>query len=101
MLEHDELRVYELIWKRAVASQMTDARLAADHGRDHRATPAGEEGVFNASGKAIEFAGFLRAYVEGSDDPSAELGEQESLLPKLAVGDRVRAPDQVDEADLA
>ena len=45
--------------------------------------------IFTASGKAIEFAGYLRAYVEGSDDPAAELGEQETLLPKLAVGDQV------------
>jgi DNA topoisomerase-1 len=53
--------------------------------------------VFSSSGKAIEFAGFLRAYVEGSDDPSAELGEQETLLPKLKVGDTVHAPDRLDE----
>jgi hypothetical protein len=56
------------------------------------------QGVFTASGKAIEFAGFLRAYVEGSDDPSAELGEQETLLPKLTVGERVHAPDALDAA---
>ncbi|HZI81821.1 MAG TPA: topoisomerase C-terminal repeat-containing protein, partial [Vicinamibacterales bacterium] len=42
-----------------------------------------------ASGKAIEFAGFRRAYVEGSDDPAAELEEQESILPQCKVGDRV------------
>jgi DNA topoisomerase-1 len=45
--------------------------------------------VFTASGKAIEFAGFRRAYVEGSDDPAAELEEQETVLPKLEVGERV------------
>ena len=44
--------------------------------------------VFTASGKAIQFAGYLRAYVEGSDDPASELGDQEILLPKLAVGDQ-------------
>ena len=49
-------------------------------------------GVFAATGKAIQFAGFLRAYVEGTDDPAAELGDQETLLPKLAVGDQVHAP---------
>ena len=47
--------------------------------------------VFTASGKAIQFAGFLRAYVEGSDDPAAELGDQETVLPKLSVGDLVTA----------
>ena len=45
--------------------------------------------MFTASGKAIEFAGFRRAYVEGSDDPAAELEEQETVLPKLEVGERV------------
>jgi DNA topoisomerase-1 len=97
VLEQDELRVYELIWKRAVASQMTDARLLRTTveigGQSSDGTPC----VFNASGKAIEFAGFLRAYVEGSDDPSAELGEQESVLPKLSLGDRVWPPDKLDE----
>jgi DNA topoisomerase-1 len=47
--------------------------------------------VFTASGKAVQFAGFLRAYVEGSDDPAAELGDQETVLPKLNVGDQVSA----------
>ena len=45
--------------------------------------------MFTASGKAIEFAGFRRAYVEGSDDPSAELEEQETVLPALTVGERI------------
>ena len=57
-------------------------------------SPAGSNGetaVFSASGKVIEFAGFRRAYVEGSDDPMAELGEQESALPKLSVGEIVAA----------
>ncbi|MQA00496.1 MAG: type I DNA topoisomerase [Dehalococcoidia bacterium] len=82
-LDGDALRLYDLIWKRTVASQMRDAtglrtqvRLQAD---------AGEHGtaVFQASGKVITFPGFLRAYVEGSDDPDAELEDQERLLPPL------------------
>ncbi|MFN7976974.1 MAG: type I DNA topoisomerase [Vicinamibacterales bacterium] len=96
VLESDELRLYELIWKRAVASQMVDAQLLRTSVEITGRTPDGHETVFSASGKAIEFAGFLRAYVEGSDDPSAELGEQETLLPKLKVGDKVHAPDQLD-----
>ena len=72
---------------------------AAHDGRDRRARRRdGQRATFSASGKAIEFAGYLRAYVEGSDDPSAELGEQETLLPKLAVGDQVHAPDRLDQA---
>ena len=51
----------------------------------------GEPAIFTASGKAIEFAGFRRAYVEGSDDPQAELEDQETILPACAVGDRVYA----------
>jgi DNA topoisomerase-1 len=62
---------------------------AAHIGRDHGATADGEPAVFTASGKAIEFAGFRRAYVEGSDDPSAELEEQETVLPALTVGERI------------
>ena len=86
----DEGRLYDLIWKRAVASQMADARLLRT---TLEITAPGPEGdaVFSASGKAVQFPGFLRAYVEGSDDPSAELGDQETVLPKLTVGDQVTA----------
>ena len=86
----DEQRLYELIWKRAVASQMADARVLRT---SLEITADGPDGpaVFTASGKAIQFAGYLRAYVEGSDDPAIELGDQETLLPKLSVGDLVTA----------
>lgn len=86
----DELRLYDLIWKRAVASQMAGARLLRTTIEITADGPQGPH-VFNASGKAIQFAGYLRAYVEGSDDPAAELGDQEMVLPKLAVGDTVSA----------
>jgi DNA topoisomerase I len=86
----DERRLYDLIWKRAVASQMADARLLRTSVEITADAPEGDA-VFAASGKTIEFAGFLRAYVETSDDPSAELGDQESVLPKLAVGELVSA----------
>ena len=97
ILESDELKVYELIWKRAVASQMADARMLRTTVEITGETTDGGPVTFNASGNAIEFAGFLRAYVEGSDDPAAELGEQESVLPKLAVGDQVWSPDKLNE----
>ena len=86
----DEGRLYELIWKRAVASQMAGARLLRTTLEITAPGPDGES-VFSASGKAVEFPGFLRAYVEGSDDPAAELGDQETVLPKLNVGDQVTA----------
>ncbi len=88
-LDPDELRVYELIWKRTMASQMVDARVLRTSLEISAQGPAGETAVFTASGKAIEFAGFRRAYVEGSDDPAAELEEQEAILPQCKVGDRI------------
>jgi DNA topoisomerase I len=86
LLDSDALRLYELIWKRTMASQMKDARVL----KTTVEISAGDA-VFTASGKAIEFAGFRRAYVEGSDDPQAELEDQETILPACTVGDRVYA----------
>ncbi|MFN0177279.1 MAG: type I DNA topoisomerase [Gemmatimonadales bacterium] len=78
-----ELAVYDLIWKRTVASQMLDARLTS-----MTVTVDVADATFRASGKRIDFPGFLRAYVEGSDDPEAALEDQEVVLPHLEVGDR-------------
>ena len=85
----DDLRLYELVWKRTMASQMVDARVRRTSVEISAAADAGRQAVFTASGKAIEFAGFRRAYVEGSDDPSAELEEQETVLPMLIVGEPI------------
>src|SRR3954447_12815450 len=89
VLSGDDLRLYELIWKRTMASQMVDARVLRTSIEISAAAENGQHAVFSASGKAIEFAGFRRAYVEGSDDPSAELEEQETVLPTLTVGEPV------------
>jgi DNA topoisomerase-1 len=89
VLDPDELKLYDLVWKRTMASQMADARVVRTIVEIAAEGPDGELCVFQASGKAIEFAGFRRAYVEGSDDPEAELEDQESVLPRLAVGDLV------------
>jgi DNA topoisomerase-1 len=78
-----ELAVYDLIWKRTVASQMPDARLTA-----MAVTLEVGDAGFRATGKRIDFPGFLRAYVEGSDDPEAALEDQEVVLPHLEPGDR-------------
>jgi DNA topoisomerase-1 len=88
-LDADELRVYELIWKRTMASQMVDARVLRTTLEIEANGTNEEKAIFTASGKAIEFAGFRRAYVEGSDDPAAELEEQEAILPQCKVGDRI------------
>jgi DNA topoisomerase I len=90
-LEPDELKIYDLIWKRAIASQMAEARMLRTT-VEITADAGGHAAVLTASGKAIEFPGYLRAYVEGSDDPAAELDEQETLLPKLTVGELVQSP---------
>ena len=88
-LDSDEQRIYELIWKRTMASQMVDARVLRTSVEISAQGPGGETAVLTASGKAIEFAGFRRAYVEGSDDPAAELEEQEAILPQCKVGDQI------------
>jgi DNA topoisomerase-1 len=101
LLESDELRLYELIWKRTMASQMPDARVLKTSVEITGMGPGGEPCAFTASGKAIEFAGFRRAYVEGSDDPEAELADQESILPAMKEGDLVAAADRADAATVA
>jgi DNA topoisomerase I len=84
VLSGDEFKLYGLIWKRTVASQMADCR-----GQRITVTIAGDGAEFTAGGKTIEFPGYLRAYVEGSDDPQAELADREAILPTLAEGERV------------
>lgn len=76
-----ERALYELVWRRAVATQM-----AASRQRRVTALIGAAEAGFRARGKTIEFPGFLRAYVEGSDDPDAVLEDQEILLPDLVEG---------------
>jgi len=113
-LSGDELRLYDLIWKRTVASQMKDATGESVAVRVLGQTDAGEPilvGVsahgalangstdsvpgraaeFAASGKVISFHGFLKAYVEGSDDPEAELDDNQRRLPALTEGEPLEA----------
>ncbi len=90
-LNGDEFRLYELIWQRTVASQMADAvgtSATVRVGAPVASGPdAGSVATFQATGKVITFPGFLRAYVEGSDDPDAELEDRERRLPPLHEGD--------------
>jgi DNA topoisomerase-1 len=81
-LSFDQFRLYDLIWKRTIASQMADAR-----GHRISVTIEVDGAIFQVSGKTIEFPGYLRAYVEGADDPEANLAEREVVLPKLEVGE--------------
>jgi len=87
-LEGIDFRLYDLIWKRTVASQMADSR------QTHVTLQTQvEDAGFRSSGKRIDFPGFLRAYVEGSDDPDAALEDQEVILPALKVGDKPNCKD--------
>src|SRR5437660_2191056 len=69
---------------------MTDARGRSVQVRLGGASSAGEDAEFAAGGKIIDFPGFLRAYVEGSDDPDAELEDREVRLPPLTADDPLR-----------
>ncbi len=90
-LHGDEFRLYELIWMRTVASQMKDAEGRSVTVRLGGAAASGEDVVFSASGRVITFHGFLKAYVEGSDDPDKESDDRETRLPDVAEGDAVSA----------
>jgi DNA topoisomerase-1 len=85
-LEGIQGALYDLIWKRTVATQMADAQVRYINVY-FEAEVEGEAARFRASGKRIDFPGFFRAYVEGSDDPEAELEDQERPLPPLEVGE--------------
>ncbi len=80
-LSPDQFKLYDMIWKRTVASQMADARC-------RRITISIEAGgaLFQASGRTIDFPGYLRAYVEGSDDPESRLADRDVVLPDVTVG---------------
>lgn len=120
-----ERSLYELVWRRAVATQMASSLQrrvtaiigAAEAGSsnldsEHEISTRDSEAGFRARGKTIEFPGFLRAYVEGSDDPEAVLEDQEILLPDLVEGQeldlrklesferRTRPPARYTEASL-
>jgi DNA topoisomerase-1 len=98
-LRGPDLRLYDLIWKRTVASQMADAagksvqvRIEAPLSSDGGAVAAGTTTEWSASGRTITFPGYLRVYVEGSDDPEADLDDRERLLPDLTEGQRLPDP---------
>jgi DNA topoisomerase-1 len=100
-LTPEQFKLYDLIWKRTIACQMNPAqveRTRAEIETNLESTPY----TFLATGKRIAFPGFLRVYVEGADDPDAELGDKESVLPELKVGEQfpgALALKAVDSAD--
>jgi len=111
-LSSDERRLYELIWKRTVASQMKDATGESVSVRVAGTSTGNERAEFGATGKVINFYGFLKLYVEGTDDASADPDDRERKLPPLAESDPLdvlrlapaehatRAPARYTEASL-
>ncbi|MFJ5827768.1 type I DNA topoisomerase [Streptomyces sp. NPDC093089] len=92
-LTGDQFRLYELIWKRTVASQMKDATGNSVTVKIGGRAADGRDAEFSASGKTITFHGFMKAYVEGADDPNAELDDRERRLPQVAEGDALTADE--------
>ncbi|MFJ2233613.1 type I DNA topoisomerase [Streptomyces sp. NPDC087859] len=92
-LTGDQFKLYELIWKRTVASQMKDAVGNSVTVKIAGTAADGRDVEFSASGKTITFHGFLKAYVEGADDPNAELDDRERRLPQVSEGDRLSAEE--------
>ena len=82
-LERDQSRLYDLIWKRTLASQMSDAQLENTNVKIDAST---HDKLFSASGQVVKFEGFLKVYLEGNDD---EDEEQDGMLPTMKIGDAV------------
>lgn len=83
-LHPDQFKLYDLIWKRTMACQMAKANVERTK-VEITIQNDGSDYVFGASGKRILFPGFIRVYVEGTDDPEAELGDKEVILPPLKM----------------
>jgi DNA topoisomerase-1 len=82
-IDRDQARLYDLIWKRTLASQMSDAELERTA---VKITADKHHEVFTASGEVLMFEGFLKVYLEGSDEDEEE---QEGMLPPMKVGERL------------
>jgi DNA topoisomerase-1 len=89
-LSRDEQALYDLIWKRTIASQMKDATGSTVSVRLGARASSGEDAEFGASGTTITFRGFLAAYEEGRDE-AVSTGDEERLLPPMSEGDRLDA----------
>ncbi|QDT38516.1 type I DNA topoisomerase [Stratiformator vulcanicus] len=87
-LSGGQAKLYDLVWKRSVACQMAEARL-----KFQTVTIKADDAEFRATGRHVEFPGFFRAYVEGSDDPEAALDDTESALPPLSQGDQLNVEE--------
>ncbi len=110
--DDDQVKVYELIWKRTLASQMADAKGESVQVRVAGDTRSGRSTEFAASGRTLHFPGFLKVYVAGADDPDSDKDDQERRLPAVdesdplsiseleAKGHETKAPARFTEASL-
>ena len=96
-LNDDEYRLYDLIWKRTVASQMTDERGNRTTLTVSSTAHGGPSVEFRVSGTTVEFPGFTRAYDEGSEDSEESPAGENKVLPAVAVGDRLECSGLIPE----
>ena len=87
-LGKDAGNLYDLIWKRTMASQMAPAKM-----KRTTVIISNQDARFRSQGNVILFPGYMRAYVEGKDDPDAQLADKESLLPTLKLQDELHCDD--------
>ena len=87
-LGDDASKLYDLIWKRTMASQMMPARM-----KQTMLFISNQNALFRSRGNVILFPGYMRAYVEGKDDPRAKLADKETILPEVNVNDKIHCDD--------
>ena len=98
-LSRDEFSLYDLIWKRTIASQMSDAKKMQMRVDFDVETKTGGAAIFRANGSVVTFPGFLAAYEEIVEDKSGddESAETDKRLPAMAVGDSIRVSNYICE----
>ena len=90
----DESNLYELIWKRTIASQMKSAQL-----KQTTITIKNQNTEFRASGQVFLFAGYMKVYVESRDNPKVPNVNKENILPELKVNDHLACDElSIDES---
>ena len=87
--ERNEIRLYDLIWKRTIASQMSDAELEKTTAK---VSVSGASEIFVAQGEVLKFDGFLKVYMEGTDDENTD-EENSSMLPPMKVGEKIESKE--------
>ncbi|MSV76253.1 MAG: type I DNA topoisomerase, partial [Actinobacteria bacterium] len=98
-LSRDEFSLYDLIWKRTIASQMSDAKKMQMRVDFDVETKTGGAAIFRANGSVVTFPGFLAAYEEIVEDKSGddESAESDKRLPAMAVGDSIKVSNYICE----